>query len=153
MIQDAAELERILESVILYEDKVPTEEENYGPYIQPSEPRKNAEVMGETYELPEDQNFTALVNTCIYDLCTEEKQRIPAILNHLLNRHQAQVMKSYHPYHAADAPLLSFTGVTDWNIAAPAVRKIRGMEVVFQPCAPNTPLTMGTSLSRGWKVQ
>ena len=89
-----------MESAILYEDKVPTEEEDFGPYIEPSVPRKNAEVMGHTYELPEDQDFTALVNTCLYDLCTEDKLRIPAIVNHLLTRHQQQVMKNYHPFHA-----------------------------------------------------
>ena len=126
---------------------MPTEEEDFGPYIKPSVPRKNAEVMGHTYELPEDQDFTALVNTCLYDLCTEDKLRIPAIVNHLLTRHQQQVMKNYHPFHAENAPLLALTGVTDWDTAAAAVERIRGRELIFNPNAPFTPHQMGTSLT------
>ena len=137
---------------------MPTGETWYGDYIERSTPKEPARVNGVIYQLPKDKTFQYILATCVQDIVEGPANRIPAIVNHLMDRHEENVMALYHPFHNQNAPLLALNGVVAWEIAEPPVsyviyneKKKAGISS-WNPRAPNTPLAWSTTLAKFWKV-
>ena len=138
--------------------EVPTGESWYGDYIQRSTPKEPARVNGVIYQLPKDTTFQYILATCVQDIVEGPVNRIPAIVNHLMERHEENVMAVYRPFQDQNSPLLAITGVVAWETAEPPVSraehdaKRRAGISSWNPKAPNKPLAWSATLSKFWKV-